>query len=189
MSSGLQYIKDIGAQTAPAATGLLPVGNPSTGVALPASITQVVVAGLGAAAFGALTDSAPVLVTQTWNDSNDLFTAFRINITDSASKANSLLCDLQVGGSSRFTVDKDGDAVVAGTLSVTGASTLTGNVSAGGTLSVTGVSTLTGGMVLNTATPASASATGAKGTVVWDADYIYVCTATNTWKRAAIATW
>lgn len=38
-------------------------------------------------------------------------------------------------------------------------------------------------------TPASASATGDAGQICWDADYIYVCTATNTWKRAALATW
>jgi hypothetical protein len=38
-------------------------------------------------------------------------------------------------------------------------------------------------------TPASATATGTTGEVCWDASYIYVCTATNTWKRAAIATW
>ena len=38
-------------------------------------------------------------------------------------------------------------------------------------------------------TPASASATGAAGEICWDASYIYVCTATNTWKRTAIATW
>ena len=38
-------------------------------------------------------------------------------------------------------------------------------------------------------TPASASATGAAGEICWDANYIYVCTATNTWKRTAIATW
>ena len=37
--------------------------------------------------------------------------------------------------------------------------------------------------------PASATSTGAEGDVVWTADYIYVCTATNTWKRVAIATW
>jgi len=42
---------------------------------------------------------------------------------------------------------------------------------------------------LSTATPASAGATGTTGTIVWDADYIYICTATNTWKRAAIASW
>ncbi len=38
-------------------------------------------------------------------------------------------------------------------------------------------------------TPASATATGTTGTICWDASYIYVCTATNTWKRVAIATW
>jgi len=38
-------------------------------------------------------------------------------------------------------------------------------------------------------TPASASATGTQGQIAWDADYIYVCTATNTWKRAALSTW
>jgi len=38
-------------------------------------------------------------------------------------------------------------------------------------------------------TPASATATGTTGEIAWDANYIYVCTATNTWKRVAIATW
>jgi len=38
-------------------------------------------------------------------------------------------------------------------------------------------------------TPASASAAGIAGTIQWDASYIYVCTAANTWKRVAIATW
>jgi hypothetical protein len=38
-------------------------------------------------------------------------------------------------------------------------------------------------------TPASAAATGTKGTIVWDTSYVYVCVDTNTWKRAAIATW
>lgn len=38
-------------------------------------------------------------------------------------------------------------------------------------------------------TPASATDTGNAGDICWDANYIYVCTATNTWKRVAIATW
>jgi len=38
-------------------------------------------------------------------------------------------------------------------------------------------------------TPANASAVGTTGNICHDADYIYVCTATNTWKRVAIATW
>ena len=43
--------------------------------------------------------------------------------------------------------------------------------------------------IVNSQTPASASATGSVGTITWDSSYIYVCTATNTWKRVAIATW
>jgi hypothetical protein len=38
-------------------------------------------------------------------------------------------------------------------------------------------------------TPASAAATGTQGDICWDADYIYVCVAANTWKRTAISTW
>lgn len=40
-----------------------------------------------------------------------------------------------------------------------------------------------------TSTPATAAAVGVAGTITWDASYVYVCTATNTWKRAAISTW
>lgn len=38
-------------------------------------------------------------------------------------------------------------------------------------------------------TPASAAATGEVGTIAWDTNYVYVCVATNTWKRAALSTW
>jgi len=38
-------------------------------------------------------------------------------------------------------------------------------------------------------TPATSGATGNAGDICWDANYIYVCVATNTWKRSAIATW
>lgn len=38
-------------------------------------------------------------------------------------------------------------------------------------------------------TPASATDTGNGGDICWDSDYVYVCTATNTWKRAALTTW
>jgi hypothetical protein len=41
---------------------------------------------------------------------------------------------------------------------------------------------------LNTA-PANASDTGTTGEIRIDADHIYICVATNTWKRVAIATW
>ena len=38
-------------------------------------------------------------------------------------------------------------------------------------------------------TPASAAATGNAGDICWDSNYIYICVATDTWKRASIATW
>lgn len=38
-------------------------------------------------------------------------------------------------------------------------------------------------------TPASAAAAGVTGEIAWDTNYVYVCTATNTWKRAALSTW
>ena len=38
-------------------------------------------------------------------------------------------------------------------------------------------------------TPASATAAGNQGEIAWDANFVYVCTATNTWRRAALSTW
>lgn len=37
--------------------------------------------------------------------------------------------------------------------------------------------------------PSSASANGTAGQIAWDSSYIYVCTATNTWKRSALSSW
>ena len=44
------------------------------------------------------------------------------------------------------------------------------------------------GLVVTTV-PTSATATGTAGEIAYDSNYIYVCTATNTWKRAALSTW
>lgn len=38
-------------------------------------------------------------------------------------------------------------------------------------------------------TPASAGAEGTPGMICWDSNYIYVCIAANTWKRASLTTW
>jgi hypothetical protein len=37
--------------------------------------------------------------------------------------------------------------------------------------------------------PADATSAGSVGQIAYDADYLYVCTASSTWKRVAIATW
>jgi|TARA_R100000027_G_scaffold3209_1_gene3097 hypothetical protein len=38
-------------------------------------------------------------------------------------------------------------------------------------------------------TIASSTDTGTEGEICWDADYLYVCVGTDTWKRIALATW
>ena len=38
-------------------------------------------------------------------------------------------------------------------------------------------------------TPASATAAGNQGEWAWDANFVYVCINTNTWRRAALTTW
>lgn len=56
-----------------------------------------------------ITASQPVLdLSQTWNNGATTFTGLKFNVADNASAAASLLMDLQVGGSSRFSVSKTG---------------------------------------------------------------------------------
>jgi hypothetical protein len=43
--------------------------------------------------------------------------------------------------------------------------------------------------MIGTHTPLSASDPCDTGTITWDANFIYVCVATNTWKRTAVSTW
>ena len=68
---------------------------------------------------------------------------------------------------------------------------LTGNVTGNVTGDVTGNvdGNVSGEVTLEGAAPASATATGTAGDIRYDADYIYICVATDTWKRAAISTW
>jgi hypothetical protein len=50
-------------------------------------------------------------LTYTWNASGITFTGIKYNVTDTASASGSLLMDLQVGGTSRFSVSKTGCAI------------------------------------------------------------------------------
>jgi len=56
-----------------------------------------------------VTTSNPVLnLSQTWNAGAVAFTGLKFNVTNTASAAGSLLADLQVGGTSGFSIDKAG---------------------------------------------------------------------------------
>lgn len=66
---------------------------------------------------GTVTVSTPLLDhSQTWNDAAVTFTGWKLNITDTASAAASLLIDLQKGGVSQFKVTKSGELTVTGQL-------------------------------------------------------------------------
>ena len=58
------------------------------------------------------------------------------------------------------------------------------------TTEISATNVKTAGLRLTTTNaPSSASDTGTTGTIKYDSNYIYVCVATNTWKRVAISTW
>ena len=59
-------------------------------------------------------------LTDTWNAGATTFTAIKMNVTDTASASGSLLMDLQVGGSSRFSVTKGGAVSTAGGVTASG---------------------------------------------------------------------
>lgn len=54
-------------------------------------------------------------LADTWNNAGTVFTAIKMNVTDTSSAVGSLLIDLQVGGTSRFKVDKAG-AITSATI-------------------------------------------------------------------------
>ena len=64
-----------------------------------------------------------------------------------------------------------------------------GDVTLAGGLEVAGAFSPAGGLRLASTVPASAGATGVAGTITYASGFIYVCVATNTWQRVAIATW
>jgi len=43
--------------------------------------------------------------------------------------------------------------------------------------------------VLQTKTPPASNSTGTAGQFAWDGSYLYICTATDTWERVAVAAW
>lgn len=85
-----------------------------------------------------LTSDLPALdVALTFNNVAVTMAAARINVTDTASAPESSLLDLQVGGSSRFRVRKDGQVIAAAGLTLTA-----------GTLSVPGGDAHVGGALV-----------------------------------------
>ena len=63
-----------------------------------------------------ITGNNKISITDTWNSGATAFTGIKFDVTDTASSSSSLLLDLLVASSSKFSVDKTGNIVVGGTL-------------------------------------------------------------------------
>lgn len=121
-----------------------------------------------------LTDTTTIFdpaanINQTWNNANVAFTMIRGNVTDTASNANSLLIDLLVADSSRFSVNKVGNVAFSGVI--------TGN---GSGLSAIAGSNVTGAVAFATAanSVAGANVTGQVGNALV-AGTVYIAAQSN----------
>jgi len=100
------------------------------------------------------------------------------------------------GGSTNFNHEITATNFIGSGDGLTDVVKLTGTQTVGGVKTFSNDATFEGSVkadafklsALNTA-PASASSTGVTGDIRYTADYIYVCVATDTWKRSEITTW
>ena len=66
----------------------------------------------------------------------------------------------------------------------------TGKTGVGTATPLAGLDVMSGNVRIGApSVPASATAPGNGGEIAWDSDYIYVCVATNSWKRSPLTTW
>lgn len=118
--------------------------------------------------------SFPVLTaTQTWNNAGVTFTAWKLNVTSTASAAGSLLLDLQTGGVSQFSVGKAG-AVSGASLALGGATIGSNALAVTGLALLTGTATITGGTVTVSTPVISATQTWNDGAVTFNGLFLNV---------------
>lgn len=66
----------------------------------------------------------------------------------------------------------------------------TGDINCQGSIEVDGYLAVTGNVnITNSYVPTANTSPGTAGQIVWDTNHLYICVATNTWKRANISTW
>ena len=179
------------------AAGITSAGGPVSGTALNTSGGLLV---SGTSILGEIDSAGPADIADTLTLSKATGTGLQVdadaNIVDITTLTGALDANSTADIADTLTLSKP-----SGTgLNVTSNATIGGTLTLGSTsISTSGINT---GTILSTGTvaasflatdpsgaPASSSAAGILGSIVADANYIYVCTATDTWKRVAISTW
>ena len=179
--------------------GLAVVGNIQAGFALPpTAFGNVIFNGIGLANSSAQLNIQNVDSVGTNNSADIIATA--PNGTDT-----SKYIDMGINGnnfvSSAWTISGKNDGYVyinSGNLTLgTDTPNTTVKVHVGGTLAGNVVTTFSNSnvticgnlIVCDGYVPTANNSAGTAGQIAWDSGYVYVCIATNTWKRANISTW
>ena len=78
------------------------------------------------------------------------------------------------------------DVVVAGELDVGGSIHGAGNITTDGIISMGGTEVAT---TPSSSVPATATSAGTAGSIAYDSSHLYICVATDVWRRVPISTW
>jgi len=141
----------------------------------------------GAATFSNTVNAAAINITGQVNTatlyittSANVGTYFTVNSSSASKTVNSSFSGANLNVTTTNTYITS-NTTIAGTIT-----TISSNLSVTGTVS----SNLTlSGLLLSPLATQANNATGTAGQISWDADYIYVCVATNTWKRVLLETY
>lgn len=146
--------------------GVLRINTSGTNGLIQMSSNTTAASGIGLALTGvysSATSAVGISIAPTINQTGSAtYTALFVNPTETSTGTGvKLLADFRVGGDSKFRVDNTGKVM-----------TKADSVN-----------------IATAKTPASANATGTTGDIAWDSDYVYVCVATDTWKRSSLGSW
>lgn len=126
----------------------------------------------------------------TENIINTSFTGGTMSVTGTSSfEGNVTINVLNVTGSTIFSDSITGQSGTFNDITITGTTTISGNTEIGGNVRISNDLIYPTPSVVPSLSGGSYGTTGTTGTISWDSDYIYVCVATNTWKRAQLSTW
>jgi hypothetical protein len=138
------------------------------------------------------------------NNSNPtLATEIRANKTTENGVDMTFIFDMAVGAAQALYIQRKDNASEAHAFRTTGPAVDSGAYISVPVEHVTGTGTFTNnksmmvgvyasgvaGALSSVSVPSTATSTGTAGDIRYDAGYVYVCVATNTWKRAALTSW
>lgn len=149
--------------------------------------------------LGTFTTGAPNTLSRTTVYGNTAGTTARLNFTGTTNVFNEVIAAKVIYEDNTGFVNFRGGIAVPGwtymngNASVLGTFTVNGAVAfAAGVFVLGGLVIGTGGFIISSSgTPANSSAAGTAGTILWDSNYLYVCTGlggANNWKRTALST-